>query len=350
MSDEPKAEPPGFTPGGGDDDDDPQLTSLRAVWLSMPDEEPPQRGLAELMAAARIKADEMAKPSLWERIVALLRRPPVLALATVLVLIGGAVFIGQRRAAMEAEAPVVAADQQLREANTGSAAATMEYAPTADPVPPSQVAAPAPEMVAPSGVDKLDNNVEAPAATPPRVNRRTGATRPTDTTRTRGATERDDDAKHEAPAAGTQLELGTDGRGGDLSSDRFAAPPPEAQHAQGEKLQAPKVDAKTTAQSTTKTTQPTTTKSSTKNEDTQSEAVVGGAAPQDSPSSTTSTSGTASRASQYIAQAKSAAKRGDCGAAKTMMKRAAGEDAAAYRSALAGDAALRKCVGVPAAQ
>ena len=35
-----------------DDDgaDDPQLSSLRAVWLSMPDEEPPQRGLAELTA------------------------------------------------------------------------------------------------------------------------------------------------------------------------------------------------------------------------------------------------------------------------------------------------------------
>jgi hypothetical protein len=323
-------------------DDDPQLTSLRAVWLSMPDEEPPQRGLAELMAAARMKADEMAKPSLWERIVALLRRPPVLALATVLVLIGGAVFIGQRRAAMEAEGPVVAADQQLREANMGSAATatTTQYVPTADPVAPSQAASPAPDMVAPSGADKLDNDAEAPAATPPRVNRRAGATHPTDTTRTRGAKARDDGAKHEAPAAGTQLELGTDERGGGLASDRFAAPPPEAQQAQGEKVQAPKTDAAATKKATTK------------NEDAPSETVVGGAsAPQDRPTSTTSSSSSGpSRASQYVAQAKSAAARGDCNVAKTMMKRVAGEDAAAYRNALAGDAALRKCVGVPAAQ
>ena len=78
-------------------DDDPQLKSLRAVWLSMPDEDPPERGLAELMAAARVKAEKMTQPSLWQRIKALMLRPPMLALATVLVLIGGAVFLGQRR-------------------------------------------------------------------------------------------------------------------------------------------------------------------------------------------------------------------------------------------------------------
>ena len=44
------------------DDDDPQLKSLRAVWLSLPDEDPPERGLSELMAAARVKAEAMAKP------------------------------------------------------------------------------------------------------------------------------------------------------------------------------------------------------------------------------------------------------------------------------------------------
>ncbi len=83
-----------MTDDGGADDG---LKSMRAVWLSMPDEDPPERGFADLMAAARVKAEEMARPSLWERITATLRRPPVLALASVMVLVGGAVFIAQRK-------------------------------------------------------------------------------------------------------------------------------------------------------------------------------------------------------------------------------------------------------------
>ncbi len=70
-----------------DDDDDPQLRSMRAAWRSLPDEDPPERGLAELMAAARQHADAMAdtRAPWWK----LLLRPPVLALVTVLVLLGG---------------------------------------------------------------------------------------------------------------------------------------------------------------------------------------------------------------------------------------------------------------------
>jgi hypothetical protein len=53
-------------------------------WLSLPDEDPPERGLAELMAAARAKAEVMAQPPWWKRLADLLKRPPVLALATVI--------------------------------------------------------------------------------------------------------------------------------------------------------------------------------------------------------------------------------------------------------------------------
>lgn len=74
------------------DDEDPQLKSLRQVWLSMRDEDPPTRGLDALMAAARSHADVHAKPTLWQRIVAAMRRPPMLALATVMILIGGVVI------------------------------------------------------------------------------------------------------------------------------------------------------------------------------------------------------------------------------------------------------------------
>lgn len=94
-----------------DDDDDAQLKSLRAVWLAMPDEDPPERGLDALMAAARTKAVQMADgsselpkaTSWWERFVAQFRRPPVLALATVVVLVAGAVLFGHR--GMKANAP-----------------------------------------------------------------------------------------------------------------------------------------------------------------------------------------------------------------------------------------------------
>ncbi|HUS27625.1 MAG TPA: hypothetical protein VMZ53_03930 [Kofleriaceae bacterium] len=106
----------------GDDDDggdDAQLRSLRAVWLAMPDEDPPERGLDALMAAAHTKAKQMAdassempaqaaaEPAImtswWERFVALFRRPPMLALATVIVLVAGAVVINNR--GMNATAP-----------------------------------------------------------------------------------------------------------------------------------------------------------------------------------------------------------------------------------------------------
>lgn len=79
-----------------DDDqlDDASLRSMRAVWLSMRDEEPPAAGMSALLAAAREKAEQMrAEPSWWQRVVAQLRRPPVLAFATVMILIGGAVLV-----------------------------------------------------------------------------------------------------------------------------------------------------------------------------------------------------------------------------------------------------------------
>ena len=78
--------------GEHEDDEDPQLKSLRQVWLSMRDEAPPTRGLDALMAAARSHVEVLAKPTLWQRIVAALRRPPMLALATVMILIGGVVI------------------------------------------------------------------------------------------------------------------------------------------------------------------------------------------------------------------------------------------------------------------
>lgn len=111
-------------------EDEPQLRAMRTVWLAMRDEDPPDRGLAELLAAARAKAETMqVRPTLWQRAVAGLRPPPALAFATVLVLVGGAVILGRR--GMEVSAPVSIPEVSGRA--------------TASPVPreaPMQVAAP----------------------------------------------------------------------------------------------------------------------------------------------------------------------------------------------------------------
>jgi len=57
---------------------DPELRAMRTVWLQMRDEEPSGRGLAELLVAARDKASAMQpRPSWWQRVLAGLRRPPV---------------------------------------------------------------------------------------------------------------------------------------------------------------------------------------------------------------------------------------------------------------------------------
>jgi len=114
----------------GDIEDD-GLSAFRSAWRTMPDEEPPQRGLAELMAAARVKADEMAaaqQPSLWQRFVDMMRRPQVLALATIMILIGGAVFISQRRDKLEAPSPE-ATSAPVATSNMGSGSAAGEAKP-----------------------------------------------------------------------------------------------------------------------------------------------------------------------------------------------------------------------------
>jgi hypothetical protein len=93
------------------DPDDPQLKSLRAVWLAMRDhdEDPPDSGLSALMAAARSQATLMTvKPPWWKRVLDQLRRPSVLALASLLVVIGGAMLITKHDALEKAptSAPV----------------------------------------------------------------------------------------------------------------------------------------------------------------------------------------------------------------------------------------------------
>ena len=143
-----------------DRDDDLELGSLRAMLRSMPDEEPPARGLDALMAAARDKAAQMAeadKPeveSWWQRWFAAFRRPPVLALASITVLVGGGLFLASRKSDMEAQPEVSVAQESAKSAAPGSATSTME-----PPAPPP--AEPAADMATGAAP-------EAAPITPPR--------------------------------------------------------------------------------------------------------------------------------------------------------------------------------------
>jgi hypothetical protein len=99
------------------------------------DEDPPDRGLAALMTAAREKASEMAEPpreSWWQKIIATLRRPPVLALASVMVLLGGALFVMQRSDKLSSETKTEETQQVPAPAQTGP----IEKARDVAPVPP----------------------------------------------------------------------------------------------------------------------------------------------------------------------------------------------------------------------
>jgi hypothetical protein len=136
-----------------DDEDDPQLGALRAAWRAMPDEDPPERGLAELMAAARAKAEELARPPWWRRALAQLRRPPVLALASVMVLLGGALVVGHRRdevqsratAPQDEPAPGASPTPAAPPAPTAAAAATpAPSTPTTATAVPTPAPTPAP--------------------------------------------------------------------------------------------------------------------------------------------------------------------------------------------------------------
>jgi hypothetical protein len=309
-------EVPGFTPGTEEAADDPQLRSLRAVWLSMPDEEPPQRGLAELMAAARVKAEEMAKPSLWQRIVALLRRPPVMALATVLVLIGGAVFIGQRRDKMQAEAPV--ATEHARDTYAGSAAVapTTPVASGEGAVGGVPVAEPTPSPV--TSVDAEQQKPESAKAERPRRPARRPTPSAKEMSRFEATTVEKPRVNDEKSAKGkheeklelelTQPTRGIAGGGGG---------------ARGDDRDKPVVVDSLASESPAESEPSTAPKAATQ------------APPPEQPTS---------RSAQYLAQARSAAARGDCAAVRVLMKRVAAEDAAVYRKAVASDAALKKCM------
>ncbi|CAN5229003.1 hypothetical protein BH11MYX1_BH11MYX1_10680 [soil metagenome] len=88
--------------------DDLEVGALRRVFSAMreADEEPPRRGLADLLAAARAHAPQPV--SWWQRFTNVLRQPPMLALATIAILVGGALVIVRPDASIEHGVPSAA--------------------------------------------------------------------------------------------------------------------------------------------------------------------------------------------------------------------------------------------------
>lgn len=158
-------------PPEGSEDGDTGLQAMRSVWRSMRDEEPSDRGMAALLAAARTRAEAMRpRPSRWQWLLAALRRPAVLALASALVVVGGAVLIGRRSA--EAPARSQAIEPVAEPPATPPPTAAPAAAPAAAPrfpehrAPEPQALRPAPLPPADLGRGRASDPHASPKAAP----------------------------------------------------------------------------------------------------------------------------------------------------------------------------------------
>jgi hypothetical protein len=265
-----------------DDDDDPQLRSLRTAWRSLPDEDPPQRGLAELMAAAREQAKAMAEVPTpwWKRALVVMMRPPMLALASVVVLLGGVFVVTSSHKGVSPE-PAPAED-------------------IAPPMaaPPAALPAPIVPLAPIGGAVAEPTTATAPTPAPPRAPAPMPA-RPAKT------------VHHAAPAANV-----------DAIPDPFPfsrdEPPPPA------KLD----DANGTGEGGAKDDKPATRGAVRKTSVTD-----------------TSTTPRGELDDQLLAQCRAAASRGDCELAKKIAQRIAQADAAYYSANVTTDAAIAACLG-----
>jgi len=320
-----------------DHDDDAALKQLRSVWVSMRDEEPSDRGMAALMAAARTKAAELeqaAQPSWWQRLAASLRRPPVLALATVTVLLGGALVLTQRKDAMKTSATVETdtastrgyGDGEEMAANgpsAGSAAPAPD--PAAAPLPPTEVPPPEPVVTDKVVRDVTKPTKARPANTAPSVTK----AEPLDDVR-----ERDDFATPPGtPASGT--------------SAGIAGKPPSTQPPTGGGGPATLSIAQDSDQAPSAAPEPTRT-----NEVTSAPKKPIGRTPapsiegEDRQVTTDSKKARAQQATldQLVKQCETAAAKGDCPAVRALAQRIFSTSPSVYKSRVASKPAIARCL------
>ncbi len=322
-----------------DDDDvggeDAQLKQLRSVWVSMreTEEDPPDGGLASLMSAARAKAAEMAVPedSWWQRALAVFRRPPVLALASVTVLLGGALVIAQRHDSMKAESTIYTERQREVSAEPrnsvahGSGAGSSAAAPATVSVPAEQPAASPPPPPPPPPPQPNDEHEPTRNAVQP--------TRPPARPRPGGATS-------SAPVPGEKLQDGEGVVGGAIASpdlDDVPASPDKPEVAPVQTNATPTrgpvakrpmpVDAPTTEAADAPKAPTTETKVKTNAKDGDS-----------------FDSGRLAQVRQLVKQCESAAARGDCPAVRALAKRILSTDAGVYKQRVATNSSIVRCL------
>ena len=299
-----------------DDVDDASLKSMRAVWLSMRDEEPPSAGMSALLAAAAQKADQMrdeAKPAWWERVFAMLRKPPVLAFASVMLLIGGAVLV--TRSSQEPVDSMTAGPSE--QADVKSAEKIV-----------------APDAAVVSGDDSIERDIaqpiEPPVATP--ADTKDVVTPPPPVKRRQAPKpEKVQTYKEEVKALEDKPKVGTKGEAGrgDTAGTVLESPPPP-----------PPPPAPTTGSTRPSRTPPMT------------EAPVAKPTTEPEPSTdsvTLSDRGAGSKPStppveQLARQAESAATRGDCAAVRTIATRIKQQDETFYKQRILKNAAIAKCL------
>ena len=265
------------------------------------------------MAAARVKADQMATPSLWQRISALLRRPPVLAFATVLVLIGGGVLIGRRGDKM----------QVAPRGRPGSVAYCSATA--AIPAAPAQ------------GSSAIEDDEEQPGMAEPMIPEPTFEPEKKEAP---AVTHRPAPPKKAELVAGNKAEAADKAVSGAVvrRDDKPAAKPPAV------KPTAEKQFAERPTAASDDFAAPAPGEVAEESLSATSTATRGAGAAKTGAASPTTTQPEPSRTAQVLAQAKAAIARGDCATARALLKRVASEDANAYRKALASDASLNSCV------
>jgi hypothetical protein len=274
-----------------DDDDDPQLRSMRAAWRSLPDEDPPERGLAELMAAARQQAEVMAEARTpwWKRAMQAMVRPPMLALATVVVLLGGLFVVTSTHKGVSPEPTPV----------------EEKAAPEASPPPPTAAPATGGEAAGSATTIEQAAPAEAPPPKPAPVHHATPSPK-----RERAP------AKPAEPPALERME----------GSRGVASPPPPAP-APAMAPAEPKGAADTSIEAPEQTRAPVAKKAKA-------------APPADNEATPRQ-----QLDDQLLAQSRAAATRGDCETAKRIAKRIANDDPAYYANNVTSDPAIAKCLG-----
>ncbi|MGN6106930.1 MAG: hypothetical protein ACTHU0_17625 [Kofleriaceae bacterium] len=321
--------------GDGDDErddvetresDDPVMASMRSVWLSMRDEEPSSAGLSGLLAAARAQAEAIQERRLpwWRRAWLAARRPPVLAFASVAVLLGGALWITGRRENFDAAPVVSTASERVPAEARGSS------------FEPSSAEAPSPETA-------IDRPAQERGAAPvlPEPRDLTAAPAPSS-----------DGASSARPRVRVQAETtesrrprarGGSGREGAEQAVPTAAPPPSS----ADSIAVGRFDDQATAGGQTVAIPNDQGKPEAANKADRSDSVS--TALRDTRPAAKGAPGGAfsSHADQptaLLGQLSSAAERGDCTAVRDLVARLTRLDAEVARAQIARSAAVRRCL------